>query len=407
MLPPDDLPPAFGSRALFPSLADRLSLNHAGVSPLPAPVRAAAAAFLDARAHAGAPAFLDAVAQRERLRTAIAGLFGADPAGVALGFGTTRGLLDVAYSLDLGPADRILGFDGEFPANTTPWISAARAMGARFEALPLDGFGDGSGVGLARVEDALRRGGVRLIAVSAVQFQTGLAMPLRALAGLAHAHGALLAVDAIQACGAVPLDAAALGIDWLVTGAHKWLMSVEGAGFTLASPAARAAFVPRMVGWLSHTDPVRFLVEGEGHLRVGAPLRTGVDTLEGGAANAVGHVALEASLHLLGQLGIPAIFAHIQALHDAWEPLFAARGFASLRAPDPAARSGSLCFRVPPHLHGPALPAAFARRGVQLALPDGKLRLSPHWPNGLHETADLAAILDEVVGDPAVQARAG
>jgi selenocysteine lyase/cysteine desulfurase len=407
MHPPAELPPALGSRALFPTLTDRVCLNHAGVSPLPAPVAAAAAAFLAARSASGAPAFLGAVAQRERLRATIARLFGAAPGGVSLGFGTSRGLLDVAYSLDLAPADRVLGFAGEFPANLTPWRSACRAMGARFETLPLEGFGDGSGRGLARVEDALRRGGVRLIAVSAVQFQTGLAMPLAALAALAHAHGALLAVDAIQACGIRPLHAEALGIDWLVTGAHKWLMSLEGAGFTLASAAAQAAFVPRMVGWLSHTDPVRFLTDGEGHLRADPPLRPTVDTLEGGAANAAGHAALEASLGLLEALGVDAIYAHVQALHDAWEPLFAAEGFVSHRAPDPAARSGSLCFRVPPHLHGPALPAAFAQRGLSLALPDGQLRLAPHWPNGLHETADIAAILAEVVRDPAVAARPG
>nr|MBK7067198.1 hypothetical protein [Deltaproteobacteria bacterium] len=53
--------------------------------------------------------------------------------------------------------------------------------------------------------DAVRARGLRLAAVSAVQFQSGLRMPPRP-SPTGCAVGGVLFVDAIQACGSVPID---------------------------------------------------------------------------------------------------------------------------------------------------------------------------------------------------------
>src|SRR5262245_1296445 len=90
--------------------------------------------------------------------------------------------------------------------------------------------------GLEALEGELLRGAVRLVAVSAVQFQSGLRMPLQAMSRMCHVHGAELFVDGVQACGVVPVDVRAEGIDYLACGSHKWLMGLEGAGFLYVAP---------------------------------------------------------------------------------------------------------------------------------------------------------------------------
>lgn len=393
-LPPPSVTSALGSRALFPTLEARAYLNHAGLSPASTAVRAAVDAVLADLAARGAGAFLDWMEQRERLRGRLADLVRCAPADVALTGGTSRGLIDVSTCLDWRAGDRVLGFAGEFPANVTPWQRAAAHRGARLDLLPLDGFGDGSGDGLARVEAALRAGGVRLVAVSAVQFQTGLKMPLAALGALCQQHGALLSVDAIQAAGGTPLDVAGAHIDILATGTHKWLMGLDGFGFAVVGPRTLAQMQPRVAGWLSHEDPVGFLFQGPGHLRYDRPVRRKADFLEVGAWPTVGFAALEASVSLLQDIGVATIHDHLQRYHDALEPHLLERGFTSLRAADPAARSGLLCLRPPADIALPGLHPALEAHGIACAIPDGCLRFSPHWPNALDEVPMVVDALD-------------
>src|SRR6185369_9998242 len=107
--------------------------------------------------------------------------------------------------------------------------------------------------------------GARLVAISAVEFQSGLRTPFAELAALCHAHGAELSVDAVQACGAVPIDVGAMGIDYLACGSHKWMMGLPGAGFLYAAPGRVEALRPHVAGWLSHEDGLDFLFRGPGH----------------------------------------------------------------------------------------------------------------------------------------------
>lgn len=393
--------PALGDRALFPDLQDRVYLNHAAVSPPSLAVRQAVVEGLHTYATRGVGAFPLYIAQRDRLRGKLAALLGARAQDIALRPNTTQGVIDIAQCLPWRRGDRVLGFAGEFPANVTPWQRAAAREGLGLELLPLTGFGDGSGLGLARVEDALRRG-ARLLAVSAVQFQTGLKMPLRELSQLSHQFGAELFVDGIQALGALPLEGLGAEVDYLSCGSHKWLMGLEGCAFLYVHPERVSALRPHLAGWLSHTEGTRFLFEGAGHLRYDRPIRAEASFLEGGAMNSLGFAALEAAVDTLAALGVPAIAAHAQRWIDAAEPALCARGLRSVRAPDPAARSAILSFTLPPELSLPRLHAALGARGVACSTPDGHLRFAPHWPNALHEVELVAEALDAALPEARV-----
>jgi aspartate aminotransferase-like enzyme len=75
---------------------------------------------------------------------------------------------------------------------------------------------------------------------------TGVVNDIRELTEVAHRHGALIAVDAVSAIGAVPLAQDEHGVDVVVSGSQKALMAPPGLGFVSANGAAleRAAASP-------------------------------------------------------------------------------------------------------------------------------------------------------------------
>jgi selenocysteine lyase/cysteine desulfurase len=286
----------------------------------------------------------------------------------------------------------VLLVDGEFPANVTPWQQAAAAFGLEVDFLPLAPFLRSEEEGLALLDAALSRG-VRLLAVSAVQFRSGLRMPIAAMAARCAAAGAEIFVDAVQAAGCLPLDVQ--GIDYLAAGAHKWLMGPLGAGFLFVRAERAAALVPRTAGWLSHEDPVRFLVEGPGLIRYDRPIRRQADLVEGGGMPEAPLAGLLASVEILLALGLPAIAAHVGRYLDLLEPELVARGFRSLRSGRPGGRSGILSVEPPRGLTASALARELRGRGVACSTPDGALRFSPHWPN---HPAEIPEVLRSVDG---------
>lgn len=384
-----------GSRALFPQLQADVYANHASLSPPSAPVRAAVDAVLAGYAGQGMAWYREEMQRRERLREALARLIAAPAEGVGLTANTTAGIVAIAQGLSWREGERVLVFDGEFPTNVTPWQQAARKYGLELVWLEADDFRTDRDAALARFEAELQRG-VRLVAVSAVQFTTGQRMPLETMGELCRRFGTELFVDAIQAAGIAPLNVEAMGIDYLACGSHKWLMAPEGIGFLYVAPERAPKLEPNMAGWLSHEDAFAFLTRAPGELRYDRPFRAGALMAEAGTPNTLGAAGLEASLGLLEQIGIARIFEHVQAWHDALEPGLVERGFESARMSDATGRSGVLSVRPDDPARAPAWAQALAEHGIACASPDGWIRFSPHWPNALDEPERILTAVDAI-----------
>jgi cysteine desulfurase/selenocysteine lyase len=393
----DQSPVRLGDRSLFSTLRARAYLNHAAISPASDPVRAAVSRAISELSEQGSSAFSARLAEREQLRVSLGRLLGADSDEIALVPNTMYGLSALATALPFESGDRLIVFEGEYPTNVSVWQQLSERFGLSLVRLPVADFAIASGADFGRVKAELARGRVRLCAISAVQFQTGLRVPLAELAELCHAHGAELAVDAVQGLGCVPLDVRALGIDYLAAGSHKWLMGTDGAGVLYARRDLAARMRPMLVGAMSHVDAVR-LFTGRDELRYDRPLRADIGVFEGGMMSSLSVAALAASLELLSRLGPTAIFEHVQRYHDLLEAGLLARGFRSLRAADLARRSGILGVLPPPTAADSAnLAARLGQRGIVCSSPQGVLRFAPHFPNALSEVPEVLAALDDAL----------
>jgi len=71
----------------------------------------------------------------------------------------------------------------------------------------------------------------KLVELSLVSMYNGFQHDLQAVCELAHANGAYVYADIIQAAGAVPIDVRAAGVDFAAAATYKWLMGDFGLAF--------------------------------------------------------------------------------------------------------------------------------------------------------------------------------
>lgn len=173
----------------------------------------------------------------QRARRAFAGLIGVGSADVAVGTGVAQMLAPVAASLPDGAS--VLVADQDFTSFVFPWLVQGE-RGVQTRTAPV-----------AELAEAIRPG-LDVVAFSLVQSATGEIAPYARIVEAARAAGALVAVDATQACGWFPFDAKLA--DLVVVGAYKWLMSPRGTAFAYLSPALQDRTRAIAAGWYAAHD---------------------------------------------------------------------------------------------------------------------------------------------------------
>jgi cysteine desulfurase family protein (TIGR01976 family) len=212
-------------RALYPALADgHAYLDGAAGTQVPVSViEAIAAAYRQGLGNLGgafaASGRADAIVARAR--AAVADLVGAAPDGVVFGPSATSLAYRISDALSRGwtTGDDIVVSRLDHDSNVRPWIQAAGRAGVTVKWAEVD-LVTGE-LPTAQYADLIGPR-TRLVAVTAASNVIGTRPDVAAIAGLAHAVGALCYVDGVHATPHVPVEMGALGADFFTTSAYKW-----------------------------------------------------------------------------------------------------------------------------------------------------------------------------------------
>lgn len=234
----------------------------------------------------------------EAARCTVAALVGArDEREIVFTRGTTEAMNLVAAAwggANLAPGDEIVVTAMEHHSNLVPWQMVAERTGAVLRVIPHDE------AGALRMDVAAEVIGARTRVLAAVHVSNtlGTINPIRALADLAHAHGAVVVVDAAQSVPHMPVDVTALGADFLAFSGHK-ICGPFGIG-ALWGRAELLEATPPWQGGGGMISDVRLERSLYGHV----PMR-----FEAGTPNVGGAVGLAAAIDYVRGVGLEAIAA--------------------------------------------------------------------------------------------------
>lgn len=362
----------------FPSRVSTIQMNHAAVSPLPARGAAALAEYAQLLSTRGPLAFRESSARIAALRASAARLLGVTEelggaSSIAIVPNTTYGLSLVAGGLEWHAGDVVVTTESEFPANLTPWLDLAR-FGVQVRRIPTR-----DGAFTAEEVFAACDARTRLVSLSLVAYHTGFVAPAAEVGAFCRGNGIAFGLDGIQAVGAIPVDVAALGADFLSADGHKWMLGPEGCGLFFTTPAFRDR-LRAPSGWLNlkRANPGAYEI-GEHPEYVGNATK-----FEIGAPPTAGAFALRASIELLLEIGSETIGSRIRAVLAVLEEGFPRLGWSPVLFGQ-AVRSGILAARPPAGASAFEAMRHLEGNGVACSARAGFLRLSPHVGNDPEE----------------------
>jgi cysteine desulfurase len=201
-------------------MSDRVYLDWNATTPLRPEARDAMAAAWDL---AGNPSSVHAEGRQarrlvEEARAAVAAAVGAEPQNVVFTSGGTE-----ANALALTPGLRRVPGAAVARLLVSAIEHASVLAGGRFaaEAIASIGVTRSGLLDLDRLRAALAEGAPALVSVMLANNETGAVQPVAEIAGIVHAAGGLLHVDAIQALGKLPFNINEISADLVTLSAHK------------------------------------------------------------------------------------------------------------------------------------------------------------------------------------------
>ena len=163
----------------------------------------------------------------EEAREPVAAFFGANAAEVAFTRNATEGNAIIASGMRLKAGDEVVIDSHAHPGGAIPWLNRWKQDGVIVRTFDPSGT-DTAGI-LSRIEAAITPK-TRIVQISHVTAPTGILLPAKAIADLAHRHDCWFHIDGAQSAGMVPIDLHDIGCDSYATSGHKWLGAPHGTG---------------------------------------------------------------------------------------------------------------------------------------------------------------------------------
>jgi cysteine desulfurase/selenocysteine lyase len=362
-------------------------LDSGATSQRPRQVLDAERAFLEqhnAAVHRGAHQLAEeATDDYESARARIAAFVGADPAELVFVKNATEAINLVAYAMSnssirtglgpeserfaLGAGDEIVVTELEHHANLVPWQELCRRTGAtlRWYSVTEDGRID-----LDSLELTDR---TKVVAFAHQSNVLGSIAPVEELVRRARAVGALTVLDACQSVPHMPVNLAALGVDFAAFSGHK-MLGPSGVGVLYGRTELLEAMPPFLTG-----GSMIELVRMEGSSYAPPPQR-----FEAGVPMTSQAVGLGAAVDYLSAIGMDRVAAHeLELVKVALDTLREVPGVRIVGPDSLEARGGAVSFVVE-DVHAHDVGQVLDDRGIAV-------RVGHHcaWP--LHRRFGIAA----------------
>ena len=372
-------------RSRIPILAHAIPMNNCSQAPQSEATREAADTYLESWARDGMD--WDAwVSEVERARESFARLINADVDEVAVKSSVSHATSALASALSfVATRNRVVASAAEFPTVGHVWL-AQGPRGANVDWVPL------SADGTIELTDYEQRIDDRTRVVSACHayFANGFKQDIAGIARVAHAHGALLFVDAYQTLGTEPIDVKALDVDALAGGTLKYLMACAGIAFLYVRRDLAERLRPTVTGWFGRVNPFAFDPKA-------LDWAAGARRFDGGTPPIINAYIARAGLEIIHDVGPAAISAWTRVLSDRLMSGGSERGLVQFGPADSRRKSPTTAFIVGADSAG--VERELRARGVIASARGDAIRLAPHFYSTLDDVDQALDALAAVVAD--------
>ena len=230
----------------------------------------------------------------------------------------------------------------------------------------------------------------RLVSLSHVLFRSAYIVPARAIIAKAHAVGAQVLLNGYHSVGIIPVDVAALEVDYYIGGTLKWMCGGPGGVFMYVRPDLLTTLQPKITGWFAHKNPFAFEVD---HFE----LREDSYRLANGTPAIAALYSIQPGVDIIAQVGVENIRAKSLRQTDMIFELADAAGY-EIRTPrDHEFRAGTVTVN-PPHAYEVSR-ELLARGFIIDYRANAGIRIAPHFYNADEEISACMAAITETLTD--------
>jgi kynureninase len=370
-------------RSEFPILQRKTYLNSCSLGALSNRSMQGLERFMEMWNEWGAHAWYEIwLGEIAKLRQKFATIIGAQLHEVAIAPSVSVALSSIATALDYSKRDNVVMADMDFPTLAYQWLVKERlGVECRFVESP-DRIYTPPELFEREVDSR-----TALVATSRVFFTSGYIQDVRAVAEIAHKHGAYILVDDYQGTGQIPIDVIKMDIDFLVTGTLKWLMGGPGLALVYIREGLIPQLQPTIAGWFGHREQFNFKTrefvfrDDATRVELGTPAVPTIYSANGG-------------LDIVREIGVERICERTRFLTNDLIARARERGWA-IRAPqEPERRSAIVMLEID---RPEELVKALVARNIVTDSRPGLLRVSPYFYNTIEENAIVIDAIAEIL----------
>jgi selenocysteine lyase/cysteine desulfurase len=360
---------------LFPVKKNYLYFNFSADGPLPTPAKNAIFKALEEKSHEGMMAVPKQIAVYEDIRQELSTLFKSQKENFAFTKNTSEGILLALLALNIKEDENYIVAEDAFPTTIRMMESNSKGEMRKIKINSPTPIRD-------QLLDVIDKN-TKAIVLDWVHFFTGKVIDIDAVTQLARSRNIFTIVDGIQGAGALDIQLDNSGIDFFVSGGHKWMLAPQGTGFIYVSPGVWEKIQRKSFGWLGYNwrDFSDFDIE--------PGLREGAAVMEYGTRSYPAAVGFRECLKIINSFGIKNIETHNQKLKTFFIENILTKGYDSIFNE----RSASIVpFRSPGTDPGILL-KKLEEKKLRLGLRNGYIRAAFHFMNDLPEVKTLIDFL--------------